>query len=286
MENIAIQGDPKKSHKVINLLEMLGGCNKNDYRGDVPHYLYYIDCDGVIGCTSIGSSLEYAFFTLEQFIEKYPYVIGDKVSIPEYESEVRIDKMCWDGSTILYGYHTDEMEWCTADEMLDWNPIEIESSKSEESSIVCPEGYEFYDDKNNRIDSKSITIKKKPIEYPNTFVGCFRAKFGNRSPYNDCMVFQNPGYMGKEITTFQRIIFYRDAYWNLAGDLMGLNKSWAPRFENCNIPHYCIYVNFQGDITMEVMYGSRCILAFPTAEMRDAFYENFKELIESCKEFL
>jgi hypothetical protein len=28
------------------------------------------------------------------------------------------------------------------------------------------------------------------------------------------------------------------------------------------------------------------ILSFPTPEMRDAFYENFKELIESVKELL
>ena len=28
------------------------------------------------------------------------------------------------------------------------------------------------------------------------------------------------------------------------------------------------------------------ILSFPTEEMRDAFYENFKEQIEVCKEFL
>lgn len=28
------------------------------------------------------------------------------------------------------------------------------------------------------------------------------------------------------------------------------------------------------------------ILAFPTAEMRDAFFEDFKELIEQCKELL
>lgn len=27
-------------------------------------------------------------------------------------------------------------------------------------------------------------------------------------------------------------------------------------------------------------------LAFPTAEMRDTFYENFKDLIEQCKELL
>ena len=28
------------------------------------------------------------------------------------------------------------------------------------------------------------------------------------------------------------------------------------------------------------------ILTFPTEEMRDAFYENFKDLIEGCKELL
>ena len=28
------------------------------------------------------------------------------------------------------------------------------------------------------------------------------------------------------------------------------------------------------------------ILTFPTEEMRDTFYENFKELIEQCKELL
>ena len=29
-----------------------------------------------------------------------------------------------------------------------------------------------------------------------------------------------------------------------------------------------------------------CGLSFPTEEMRDAFYENFKDLIEQCKELL
>ena len=28
------------------------------------------------------------------------------------------------------------------------------------------------------------------------------------------------------------------------------------------------------------------VLSFPTAEMRDVFYENFKDLIEQCKELL
>ena len=33
-------------------------------------------------------------------------------------------------------------------------------------------------------------------------------------------------------------------------------------------------------------YTDNKILAFPTEEMRDAFYENFKDLIEQCKELL
>lgn len=34
------------------------------------------------------------------------------------------------------------------------------------------------------------------------------------------------------------------------------------------------------------LYESNVILDFPTKEMRDTFYENFKELIEECKELL
>ena len=36
---------------------------------------------------------------------------------------------------------------------------------------------------------------------------------------------------------------------------------------------------------VEIQYRN-VILAFPTDEMRDAFYENFNELIGSCKELL
>ena len=35
-----------------------------------------------------------------------------------------------------------------------------------------------------------------------------------------------------------------------------------------------------------IKWAGNKILAFPTAEMRDAFFEDFKELIEQCKELL
>ena len=40
-------------------------------------------------------------------------------------------------------------------------------------------------------------------------------------------------------------------------------------------------INFENET-----YNRNAILAFPTEEMRDAFYENFKDLIEQCKELL
>ena len=46
-------------------------------------------------------------------------------------------------------------------------------------------------------------------------------------------------------------------------------------------------INNNGNIYTYEYHGSNnVLLAFPTEEMRDAFYENFKDLIEQCKELL
>ena len=73
-------------------------------------------------------------------------------------------------------------------------------------------------------------------------------------------------------------------YWKIAGEQMGLGKPWKP---NWNIYEHKFCLGTDKDKVIEecVTTGNR-ILAFPTEEMRDAFYENFKELIEKCKELL
>lgn len=43
---------------------------------------------------------------------------------------------------------------------------------------------------------------------------------------------------------------------------------------------------FNNEIVKSGTSHRNAILAFPTEEMRDAFYENFKDLIENCKELL
>lgn len=76
---------------------------------------------------------------------------------------------------------------------------------------------------------------------------------------------------------FGELLICRDAYWKLAGD-------WKPYWSIYD-HKFCIGTDNDKVIEECVTTGNR-ILAFPTKEMRDAFYENFNGLIEECKELL
>jgi hypothetical protein len=66
---------------------------------------------------------------------------------------------------------------------------------------------------------------------------------------------------------------------------MRLGKPWEPDWEDENQKKHIIS-SWLGTIQdLEENFVS-LPLAFPTEEMRDAFYENFKDLIEQCKELL
>ena len=66
-------------------------------------------------------------------------------------------------------------------------------------------------------------------------------------------------------------------YWKIADD-------WKPEFRFGKKKH-CVMTKDNKVISATVEETNR-ILVFPTEEMRDAFYENFKDLIEQCKELL
>ena len=90
------------------------------------------------------------------------------------------------------------------------------------------------------------------------------------------------------INTFYKLFICRNAYWNIAGEEMGLDKSWQPKFGKYILYSIKFYLYQDSFVLHKGEYSSsdNCILVFPTEEMRDAFYENFKDLIESCKELL
>ena len=116
-------------------------------------------------------------------------------------------------------------------------------------------------------------------DYPKTYEDCISKLRISR----DCKV---EGYKCDLLTAFQKLLICRNAYWKIAGEEIGLGKPWKPDWSNKNELKYCIENSYDKGIHYDVLVHTQKILAFPTYEMRDAFYENFKELIEQCKELL
>ena len=149
-----------------------------------------------------------------------------------------------------------------------------------------PEGYVFKDENGNVINTAKIVLEKKKPKYPQSYGECL--KIMNDGTTMACLD-KCYGYKGSLITKFQLLLFYRDAYWKIAGEEMGLGKPWEPDWEDGHSEFYVIVVRKINGVLIKEdseCFAYRYILVFPTKEMRDAFYENFKEEIEQCKELL
>lgn len=160
------------------------------------------------------------------------------------------------------------------------------------NEIKLIEGYIFKDENGNIINATKIVLEKKEKKYPKTYKECCEilgVDSDNFLAITNC-------YEGEvETTDYERVLLSkfaslwylricRDAYWKLAGERMGLEKPWE---YDCHSDYFTPALICRSGFIQKVEIQYRnAILAFPYAEMRDAFYENFKELIERCKELL
>ena len=164
-------------------------------------------------------------------------------------------------------------------EFSDNEPLDIPTMTTEfvkEHGFPCPEGFIFKDENGNVINATKIVLEKKKKEYPKTYEEC-KYILGITTP----MI--RPDYNGDLIVALQKLLICRNAYWKIAGEEMGLGKPWKPDWEG---EGWYVIVNHRGDIVTDVQWHANAILAFPTEEMRDEFFESFKSEIESCKELL
>jgi hypothetical protein len=126
-------------------------------------------------------------------------------------------------------------------------------------------------------------MEKKKKEYPKTYKECCEI-LNTEGTYLGI-----GGHKGKLLEKFQKLLICCDAYWKIAGEEMGLGKPWEPDYDSGVNKYGIICMNGVVQKSNPSTNWERHlnkVLDFPTAEMRDAFYENFKELIESCKELL
>ena len=154
--------------------------------------------------------------------------------------------------------------------------------------IECPCGYEFYDENGDPIGTKVLMRLKKP-KYPTSYADCCDILgFKNRNKTEQQFLNSCDLYDSELMTKLSMLKVCRDAYWKIAGEELQLGKPWKPKFGK--YIHYSINFYLYNDSFVlhkgEYSSSDNRILVFPIEEMRDAFYENFKDLIEYCKELL
>lgn len=342
MKNIAIKGHPTRGKEVIEILEMLGGINTQNLYGDENYAYYTIDSDKEIkaGIYVFGDE-ELSSFTLEKFLEKFPYKVGDKV---QHKGAIscgyifEVEKMRWEEDTVKYTlrllvcnyktstipaeylqpYKEETMDKAVFDanaqccdimnrlikketmeeqkkdyeEWFQINYLEFENNDdtwADEVEVNLGKDYEI------QIRGDKTFIVKKQLQLPKTYAEC--CDIFSISPYYNLKYYTNEyGYhdytkinklcsLRDKLNTLSKLLICRDAYWKIAGEKMGLGKQWEPDWLDTNTQKYCIY--YVGDeIKKQPMLEVHHFLAFPTAKMCDMFFENFKDLIEQCKDFL
>ena len=160
----------------------------------------------------------------------------------------------------------------------------------ERFELTRNDGYEFRDENGNVINATKIILKKKKKEYPKTYEECCEIL---NLPVRDLDILDNmldtteiiySKNLDRLLNSFRKLIICRDAYWKIAGEEMGLEKLWKPDYTEKTVK-YCLRTNYCRIVQTRTSHDNHPF-SFPTEEMRDAFYENFEELIESVKELL
>lgn len=241
---------------------------------------------------------------IERLVERdgktYPYKIGDRVVLKGKNKCATITDLKYNSSGNLSYYinidnDKDNSISYPTDLLLPYDDVET----TNESKKVARFTFDYNDDDNdfaNKVeldlsnceliqeDGKWFVVKKKN-EYPKTYGECAKimgVELWNTLWGEDATEYEEQ--MEGLMYAFIKLKVCRDAYWKIAGEEMGLGKPWG---YDCHSEHSTPAIIYRNGFVQKVGIQYRnAILTFPTDEMRDAFYENFKELIEICKELL
>ena len=313
MAQLAIKGHNIRGNEVIKILEMLGGENLYNKSCSNDSLFYYISDENRICELPISESYrDFVLFTLEEFLEKFPYKVGESVS-SKYLKNYKIEKAEWQSCNNKVIYKLQGMGWYSVGELELYKEETMDKvSKAVFDAndqccdimnrLIKEETMEEKDEKsaNHVFDTEIISfdiaqrdkyeldlqgkfrvvlregkyyVERIKPRYPKTYEECCKVLFPNSIELGKVLT---SGYNCEKLKKFGELLICRDAYWKITGD-------WKP-----NLGENFIYAigTCYGIIEKRMVTGGSGILLFPTEEMRDAFYDNFKELIESCKELL
>lgn len=270
IKKIAIANNPTRNREIVELLVSLGGSYLSKFV-DSSGLAYFVNDEGYVvrGCPPENSFI----ITLENFELMFPFKVRDKVL---YKNRLYVVKgMEWNGCCILYTISNSDGFILSGLRKDSLTPYEKQNTEENSRDLYCtltPKGHMIIPPVDYEIkqDGNEFYLVKKGPQYPNTYEECCKV-------LNHIIVDNVKGYKDSLLELFQRLLVCRDAYWKIAGD-------WEVDLV-CGEDKYTItYAKKEIKCLKTIEYNR--ILVFPTKEMRDAFYENFKDLIESVKELL
>lgn len=156
--------------------------------------------------------------------------------------------------------------------------------------------YDKYNEIGPAVDKylKYVNTIRQP-QYPKTYEECceilsiptyYKLRYYTyEHGYNEYTTLNKLCSLQDKLNILGKLLICLEAYWKIAGEQMGLDKPWEPDWDDENEFKYGLY-HFRNGIMRDGSCINSTLLAFPTEEMRDAFYENFKELINKTKELL
>ena len=179
MAQLAIKGHATRGKEVIQLLEMLGGVNYYGLEGTTNNCPYYIYNNKIHQWNEDANVENVIVFTLEEFEKKFPYKVGDKVTLDK--SPCIITEMYWDYDDVIYYVSGDDFSKGVYSTDKDLQPYkeEIMEGVYAYNEINCY--HQDFGDKVRirlgndfeiKVENNITYIVKKQPQYPKTYDEC------------------------------------------------------------------------------------------------------------------
>ena len=169
---LAIRGNYQNGNEVIEILEMLGGVNTNNYEGKQMRQFYFIcPYTNAIKCVFEESMLitQWETHSLKSFKREYPYKTGDKLVI--LGRDCSIVETYWNGFNIYYkvdnGFYFMEYSAERITELVNEKPKPVEQKVVNTDKSVLEifgevyEGLEVLEEMGYPLDSMTCADLKK-----------------------------------------------------------------------------------------------------------------------------
>ena len=225
---LGIKGNSNRGAEVIKILEMLGGVNRHNLTGIYDDKFYYIsEYKGIVNSFIDTDEIKgYEIFSLEDFLEKFPCKVGDKVNVWKYYLEGRseleegeIKSMRWNSARCEVAYRMKELtgEFYKNDirgkvnggdeqkpnSTIEYTEIdkqcfdEVHKRYSDITHVfltghgyTLPDGFHLVDENGKTIDASKIRLVKNAPTYPKTYEEC-------------CKVLSIPSYYKLKYSTYE-----------------------------------------------------------------------------------